>query len=346
MKSGDSVYRCPGEAYSISRAVHLGRLADFYPACRECPRRDDTLGLSARTVRRVSEAHATSPQRPRSAAEGSEAFAINDLSPPKARTIAIEFVRNVLISRSEMCTLPIIFGSDGRLVTAAVAAAMIEGIRWTGCEAIDLGPVSVPCLATALRSSSAAGGIYLGNPSGAAHTLGLKFWVGKERMSQNDASAALAAIDRSTPAPVDRAVRTFGPLRREDAATAYLDELRPAYHALRSLRFALWSSCEPVWPYLDELTRNVACRAIRPHAGKPLGEQILAARAHFGIEISDDGENANVFDERGSLVSIESLARLWRAADCEPVADALRTLTALLVLLSRSDEPFSAVLNS
>src|SRR5438046_1875439 len=33
-------YRCPGEDYTISRAVHLARLAAFYPKCRECPHRE------------------------------------------------------------------------------------------------------------------------------------------------------------------------------------------------------------------------------------------------------------------------------------------------------------------
>lgn len=35
-------YVCPGETHAISRAVHLSRLAAFYPKCRECPQRQET----------------------------------------------------------------------------------------------------------------------------------------------------------------------------------------------------------------------------------------------------------------------------------------------------------------
>src|SRR5262249_46978265 len=35
--SSTEVYRCPGEEYDITRAVHLARLAASYPKCRNCP---------------------------------------------------------------------------------------------------------------------------------------------------------------------------------------------------------------------------------------------------------------------------------------------------------------------
>ena len=57
-------YRCPGETYGISRAVHLGRLAGFHPACRDCPRRDDAVGLSARQIRQLAEVGSRAKQPP------------------------------------------------------------------------------------------------------------------------------------------------------------------------------------------------------------------------------------------------------------------------------------------
>ncbi len=110
---------------------------------------------------------------------------------------------------------------------------------------------------------------------------------------------------------------------------------------------------------------------------------MVATRAHFGMQIRDDGENCRVVDERGQLVETEKLlaliagsfpgpvlqgeelrqrtflrmrenratmaadpaGRLWYAAGHAPLPDALRTLTLLLVLLSRDDLAFSAVLD-
>lgn len=184
-------------------------------------------------------------------------------------------------------------------------------------------------------------------------------------------------------ATIDRPTRTFGPLRRFAAADVYLNDLRPAYHALRPLRFVLNCTAKPVVAYLEELVRNVACRTITAEATSGLGEQVVATGAHFGMQIDDDGENSQVVDERGRSVAAEHLlaviagefagpsirgeerrqqtfrrmqegraalavdtvGRLWYASPHAAAPDALRTLTLLLVLLSRDDLAFSVVLD-
>ena len=183
---------------------------------------------------------------------------------------------------------------------------------------------------------------------------------------------------------IDRPTRRFGPLRRFAAAEVYLGDLRPAYHALRPLRFVLACTVAPVTAYLEELIRNVACRIIFSESGNHrLGEQVVAAGAHFGIQIGDDGENCQVVDERGqwieakrllaliagnvagpamhgeelrqqtflrmqesrATIAVDAAGRLWYAGSHDPLPDALRTLTFLLVLLSRDDRALSAVLD-
>jgi len=138
------------------------------------------------------------------------------------------------------------------------------------------------------------------------------------------------------------------------------------------------------------------------------GEQVVAAGAHFGASIEDDGEVCRLFDEQGSAVPAESLllllvrhilsenpqaaivledsaspalveeigalggrvvrsrparadmaasmrqhgalfgggpsGRFWTPAAAIPLPDALKTLTLLLVLLSRGDRQLSEVL--
>jgi len=44
-RAAGPTYLCPGEAAPISRAVHLARLAAFYPRCRDCPHCGDVGGL-------------------------------------------------------------------------------------------------------------------------------------------------------------------------------------------------------------------------------------------------------------------------------------------------------------
>ena len=419
-------YRCPGETYGISRAVHLGRLASFHPACRDCPRCDDAVGLSARQISQLAEVGSRARQPQLFHAEGVGHVAINDLGPHVARRIAVEFARRIegpaATKRNRQPT--VVVASDGRLATAAIVAAIVEGVRWTGCETIDIGPASAPCTASAIEHLAADGAVFVGNAHGAPHTVGLKFWAHGEPLSQGGLLDEIAASlpKNSGAAMIDRPTRAFGTLRRFAAADVYLNELRAAYHALRPLRFVLDCTAGPVVAYLKELTRNVACQIISPVGnalrgvpygigsspswnttedrnateGVPysrdthskdvqsgLGEQVLAAQAHFGMQIGDDGENCRVVDQCGRSVKTEELSaliagsfagpvmqgeelrqqtflrmresratiaadpagRLWYAAGHAPLPDALRTLTLLLVLLSRNDLAFSAVLD-
>ena len=237
----------------------------------------------------------------------------------------------------------------------------------------------------AIQHMAADGGIFVGNAAGSSHTVGLKFWAHGEPLSQGGLLDGIAASLQSRPGAeiIDRPTRSFGPLRRFAAAAVYLSDLRPAYHALRPLRFVLDCTLGPVVTYLEDLIRDVACQIIPAENGIRLGEQVSAARAHFGMQIIDDGENCLVVDERGQPVSAERLSgliagtvadpvmhgvelrqqtfrrmqksgasiavdaagRLWYAAGHAPVPDALRTLTHLLVLLSRNDLAFSEVLD-
>jgi len=414
-------YRCPGETYSISRAVHLGRLASFHPDCRHCPRRDDTVGLSARQIRQLAEVNSQAESPPLFYAEGIGKVAIDDLSPNLAQRIAVEFAWQIisarpkttcgagvspahaagmaapqkhgvndgqvvsLATRDRSSQATTVVASDGRLAAAAIIAAIVEGLRWTGCETIDIGAASAPCTARAIEHLTADGGIFVGNAHGAPHTVGLKFWGYGEPLSQGGMLDGIAASlqTQSSEMPIDRPARTFGPLQRFAATDLYLNDFRPAYHALRPLHFVLDCELGPVVAYLKELIRNVACRVTPGKSGSKLGEQVLAAQAHFGMRIGDDGENCHVVDERGQSVAAERLlaliagslaksvmqgeelrqqtflrmrenratiaadtaGRLWYANSHAPLPDALRTLTHLLVLLSRDDQAFSAVLD-
>ena len=80
----------------------------------------------------------------------------------------------------------------------------------------------------------------------APHTVGLKFWAHGEPLSRggllDDIAASLQT--ESGEAMIDRPTRTFGTLRRFAAADVYLSEFRPAYHALRPLRFVLECTVE------------------------------------------------------------------------------------------------------
>jgi phosphomannomutase len=402
-------YRCPGQPYTISRAVHLGRLVSFYPPCRTCPHRDDTGQLSPRTLRRLQEAQARGPQAPLFFEEGMAGVCPNDFGPPAARAAAVALGMLLQRQRAETAEAPVVLiAGDGRPLTAEIQAAVGEGLRWAACHVVDLGAATAPCVALAIDHLQAAGGLLVGNPADRPQSAGLKFWaLGPRPLSAGGLLDQLAAIAAG---PVDRPSRSFGSRRRFQADEPYLASLAQQYHALRPLRILLDTQCIPMARYLGQLTAPVACEVLA-RAGGPsrLGEEVVARAAHFGLSVRDDGEVCRFTDERGrdvpaerillllareqlrqqpggSIVvepetspqTLETLAawgaqptvagprraaidvamrqtaaclgggpsgRFWFTAT-PSAADALRAVTQLLVLLSRSDRRFSEVLDA
>ena len=306
-------YRCPGEEYPISQAVHLGRLARFYPGCRQCLHRDDTGTLSARQVKRLLETRARGLPRPLFHDEGAGGVYLNDLTPGIAREMAAALGvalqrRGALQDASRHGTPVIVIAGDGRPLSCELVAAVGEGLRWAGCRVVDIGPATAACLTFAIGHLAGGGGILVGNPDEKPQMVGLKFWAGGPRPLS--AGGALDTLEEVYGSGVDRPTRRYGPLRRFQAEVPYLASLAGYYHALRPLRFVLDTSCGTLVRYLQKLTEPVACRIIECQSAlapdRP-SERIVAESAHFGVAVGDDGETCRLFDEQGRRVPAEQL---------------------------------------
>lgn len=417
-----TTFTCPGEKYPISRAVHLGRLAAFYPACRQCPHRDDSGALSPRQVEQLREVEQLGRPQPLFHAEGAGGAYLNDLTPTTARNIAAAFgiwVKRASDGRgargagSGPANLPprnptVILAGDGRAITAELSAAVGEGIRSSGCDLIDIGPATSACLAFAVHTQQAAGGILVGNPGQEPHIVGLQFWdAAAQPLSAGGSLEPLAELFYAN---INSPSQSYGSLRRMQAEATYLATMSKYYHALRPLVVIVDSASRPLLEYLQKLFAGVACRLV-PCRGvrNDLPSQIRTEAAHIAVSIDGDGETCRVWDEQGRTISAEKLSlllalhslqeatdgsivledstdpqiidrlrqlgacvvigdghraamatamrqdkailgggpsgRFWHAALGLPLPDALMTITRLLTLLSRSDEPLSAVLD-
>ena len=165
-------YRCPELKYTISRAVHLGRLVRFFAGCRHCPHAADTGTLPPRLVKRLEEVGRRVPLRPRFHGEGVGGVYENELTPADARRMAAALglcLRQTPLSprgrgvggegarppKAEVTSgtpLAVVAG-DGRPLGAALLAAVSEGLRWAGCDLVDIGPATAPCLVLAIGNS-------------------------------------------------------------------------------------------------------------------------------------------------------------------------------------------------
>ncbi len=280
-------YQCPGEAYAISRAVHWGRLATFYPGCRDCPHRHDTGPLTKRQVKQLVETECRAAAKDLFEAEGVAGVEYNELTPPLARRFATAFAESLHDAISDQ-TPSVVLAGDGRAITIELLAAASDALRHAGCDVIDIGSTTSPGLAETLHALGATGGLLVGNRPSTAHTASLKFW-GADGVPLSR-GAGLERIESLFHQAVARGPRPFGRLRRHPMAAEYMERLRPDFHALRPLRIVLDTTCRPLRSYLETLTQDVACRFVAPSAAG--GEPV-----HGTLWIDGDGERVRLFDE-------------------------------------------------
>ena len=142
-------YRCPGEAHTISRSVHLARLAAFFPKCRHCQYRHDTGQISPTVVEQIQDVQRQrSPQRSLFQADGVRGVFLNEITPAVAGRIAgslaslfWEDVPLTAMTAAQRAKSPkrsgpmLVIGYDERTSSPALFAAVADSLRMMGCEA-------------------------------------------------------------------------------------------------------------------------------------------------------------------------------------------------------------------
>ncbi|NIM08696.1 MAG: hypothetical protein GTO53_05995 [Planctomycetales bacterium] len=309
-------YQCPGQSQPISKAVHLGRLARFYPACGSCPHRDDTATLSPRQVSQLRDVYQRQARATLFFEEGVSGTYLDDLRPGDVRQLAVAhglFIRGQ--QNAEWDYPRVVIASDGRPLTADLLAAVSEGLRFAGCAVVDIGYATAPCLVFAMDHLKAVGGLYVGNVRGGPGEVSLKFWGGQARPLS--AGGDLDQLERMLAAPLSRPIRRYGSLRRFRADVAYLACLHKYFHALRPLRIVVSTGNAQLLNYLQQLGATVACEMIplpgyvaSDQVGETLAEKVVAAKAHVGIWIDGDGEACRLVDEGGRAVTGETTLQL------------------------------------
>jgi phosphomannomutase/phosphoglucomutase len=292
--------------YPVSRAVHLARLASFYPKCRECLHGDDTGTHASRLVRLLVQTRSRSRAPSLFTDDGVRGVYLNTLTASQTRELAAAFALALPSDDSGqpgVCDDLIVAG-DGRPLTSELVAAACEGVRWTNRRVIDLGAATAPSVVWAVDHLRAAGGLLIGNTGEGRQTIHIKFW-GRDGRPFSTASE-LGRMRSMYEANVDRPSRSYGQLGRFRADESYLAGLQDHFHALRPLRFVLDTGCRPVMDYLQSLSYESACDVVQDQLiGSPaathrgLAERVRRSGAHFGIWIDGDGEACRLIDERG-----------------------------------------------
>src|SRR5262245_48765893 len=383
--SSTEVYRCPGEVYDITRAVHLARLAASYPKCRNCPHapgavvghdrptdeeespraRDGALftseGVRGRYLNDLTRATAThiagamasclwddfvgpnaaGTLRAQSTAE--EALT----SDPDASTggadqlLTVDGFRLLSPGRPGPC---VVLAHDERPSSPDIVTGVGQSLRRMGCQVVDIGLATRPCLIFAVDHLHAAGGVHV---TGAGCDPG---WTGLDFLSRGmvpcSCPGELDRISRRSQEGYSRPSRRPGSQRVFHAAVPYEAGLWKYFHALRPLKISLACPSRMLRELFGRAFRKVSCRLLPVEtptrrravldSGDPdvarTAQHVRDSGAHLGVLVDDDGERCVFFDELGRIVAPARIAAVLasetgdaaQAALPEP-ADAIRS---------------------
>jgi phosphomannomutase len=275
-------YVCPGESHAISRAVHLSRLAAFYPKCRDCSHRQETGQLPQPQFAEEESARPSVSESSLCTLEGVRGVYLNELTRHKAGEFAAAFASLLweslpLAGRSDLrdanSKRPIrrngpvvVVGFDERPSSPDIVTGVAAALRRMSCQVVDVSQTSLPCFRFAVAHLQAAGGVLISGHGCEPSWTGLDF-VGKQgrpisvaapRATNGDEVFAPRAIslndihNRWEHGTV-RPLRQGGTQRVFPASVPYLAGLWQHFHALRPLRVAVACPMRFVRQTLDTL---------------------------------------------------------------------------------------------
>ena len=265
-------YHCPGEKHSISRSVHLARIAAFYPKCRECAHRHDAGPLPEQTLERLQSAERRVARRSLFTDEGIRGVYLNELTRREAMTYAaalgsLLWSKAPLIGRNptdaSSARRPrrmgptVVVGHDERPASPDIVIGVVAALRRMGCSIIDVGLTTRPCFCFAVDHLQAVAGVYVTGAGRDARWTGLDIvGVGAQPWSEGGKLDELASRCQKD---VFRPTRSAGPYRSYQAHVAYEAVLGKHFHGIRPLTVRCVSASRQVRNTLSRMFQKIPC---------------------------------------------------------------------------------------
>lgn len=352
--SNTTLYFCPGERHPISRAVHLSRLAAFYPKCRECPLRNDTGQLSRQTIARLQKTEHRVRRSSLMSEEGLRGVYLNEVTRQTAGQAATALAgmlweRSPLVARGvagerrsetpgqSRLRPTVVAGYDERPSSPDLFTGVTLALRRMGCQVIDIGLTTHPQFRFAIDHLQATAGILVTGAGWASSWTGLDF-VGPQvtPLSRIDAPHAhpslltLNELERRMQLPASRFTRQSGPQRAFQVHVPYEAGLWKHFHALRPLSVCVGTPGRLIANTLRRLFERLPChlRLLElPDRQRDLGESadadlqrlsaaVRQSHSHLGLIIDHDGQQTAFVDERGQPVGPGVISRLILQREC------------------------------
>ncbi len=157
---------CPGETYTISRAICRTRQRNQYPKCLLCPHRSPDL-----TGSMVTDPKVTSGIFRPTGVLGRVPDEINEYVVRKVGLAAAQYLRSESPSGSRLAV-----GCDLRDNSRGFTRILCEGAGRGGMDTLNLGAVAPELLAFVLGTDSFAGAAFVGGGNYAPEINGIRLW--------------------------------------------------------------------------------------------------------------------------------------------------------------------------
>ena len=307
-------YTCPGHGQPISRAVHLSRMATFYPACRDCPHRDDTQGLARTTIVRLARTQDRVTRNTLFDDEGVRGVHRNELTRTDADRLVAALAWLCWQDRppgiggdTRTRSSPVVVvGHDTRPAARDLLAGVLASLVRSGCRALEIGSVSDACFRFAVDHLQADAGVRVTGDGQPPSWIGLDAVASRGRPVSR--GAGLDAWETAADTGHPRPTRQSGHRRSFQATEVYEATLRR--HLLASRPLAICLSA-PAGAQSDSLTRllsplpwNLFHSAARTGSRQqPVAELTRDTGSDLGITWDHDCVRATFCDETGATIS-------------------------------------------
>ncbi len=243
-----------------------------------------------------------------------------ELDAPLARKIGASFAR--LLNAKRLAV-----GRDMRTHSPEVQGAVIEGIRDTGCDVLDIGLASTPMAYFAIGSQDVDGGLNVTASHNPGEYNGMKLCSRGARPIS--AANGILDIERMCAQPQPAPVAKRGEVQRIELLDAYADHVakfaridRPMTVAIDAANGMAAYTLPPILKRLKNLTAHTLFMELDGsfpnHEANPIKEENLRDvqeltrkhKAHFGVGFDGDADRCCFVDETGRTVSADLMTAL------------------------------------
>ncbi|MGH8493269.1 MAG: phosphomannomutase/phosphoglucomutase [Moraxellaceae bacterium] len=217
----------------------------------------------------------------------------------------------------------VVVGRDGRQSGPDLSAGLIEGIRASGCDVIDVGMVPTPVLYFAAKTIATGSGVMVTGSHNPANYNGFKIMIAGDTLFGDDIQALRARIESSN------FTAGTGGLTQQNVAEDYIDRVSSDIALARPVRVvvdagngvagvigprvleALGCTVIPLFCEIDGTFPNHHPDPSKPENLEDLMGVVAANNADIGIAFDGDGDRIGVVTAGGKNIFPDRLMMLY-----------------------------------